>query len=106
MEHLNESSSTSSPSNDGGGSGGGLPQLLQLRAIYELTTAITSQCFDTCLGRLNPRMEESEKNCLSNCAANFMHMKLLFTSRLIETVRSFNGPNGVNGTDNNELKQE
>lgn len=67
-----------------------LSQLLQLRAIYELTTSITNQCFDTCLGRLNPRMEESEKNCISNCAANFMHMKLLFTSRLVETVRSFN----------------
>lgn len=62
--------------------------LMQLRAMYELTTGITSKCFETCIGRLNPRLEESDKNCLSNCAANFLHMKLLFAQRLIEAAKT------------------
>lgn len=64
-----------------------IPQLLQLRAMYELTTSITDKCFETCLTRLNPRLEESDKNCISNCAANFLHMKLLFTQRLVDAAK-------------------
>lgn len=62
--------------------------LMQLRAMYELGTGITSKCFETCISRLNPRLEESDKNCLSNCAANFLHMKLLFAQRLIEAAKA------------------
>lgn len=61
--------------------------LMQLRAMYEMTTGITSKCFETCISRLNPRLEESDKNCLSNCSANFLHMKLLFAQRLIEAAK-------------------
>lgn len=63
-------------------------QLLQMRAMYEMTTAIASRCFETCLPRLNPRLEDSDRNCLSNCAANFLHMKLLFTRRLMDAAKS------------------
>ena len=69
-------------------SGPTVQQLMQLRAMYELTTAITSKCFETCLPRLNPRLEESDKSCMSNCAANFLHMKLLFTQRLIDAAKA------------------
>lgn len=65
-----------------------LQQVLQLRAMYEMTTNIASVCFQTCLPRLNPRLEESDKSCISNCAANFLHMKLLFTRRIIEAAQS------------------
>lgn len=63
-------------------------QLLQMRAMYEMTTAIASRCFETCLPRLNPRLEDSDRNCLSNCAANFLHMKLLFTRRLMDAAKA------------------
>ena len=63
-------------------------QLLQMRAMYEMTTAIASRCFETCLPRLNPRLEDSDRNCLSNCAANFLHKKLLFTRRLMDAAKA------------------
>jgi hypothetical protein len=62
--------------------------LMQIRAIYELTTDITKNCFGPCVPKLTPRMEESEKNCMSNCAANFLRMKMLFTHRLIESAKT------------------
>ena len=65
-----------------------IAQLMQIRAIYQLTTDITKNCFDSCVPKLNPRMEDSEKNCLSNCAANFLRMKLLYTRRLIESAKT------------------
>lgn len=65
-----------------------IAQLMQIRAIYQLTTDITKNCFDPCVPKLNPRMEDSEKNCLTNCAANFLKMKLLYTRRLIESAKS------------------
>lgn len=74
---------------EGRGSGAGeVQRLMQLRAMYEMTTAIASRCFETCLPRLNPRLEDSERNCVSNCAANFLHMKVLFTRRLIEAAQA------------------
>ena len=63
-------------------------QLMQLRAMYEMTTSIASKCFETCLPRLNSRLEEADKNCISNCAANFLHMKLLFTRRIIDAAQA------------------
>ena len=65
-----------------------IAQLMQIRAIYQLTTDITKNCFDSCVPKVNPRMEESEKNCLTNCAANFLKMKLLYTRRLIESAKT------------------
>lgn len=65
-------------------------QLMQLRAMYEMTTSIASKCFETCVPRLNPRLEEADKNCISNCATNFLHMKLLFTRRIMEAAQSSN----------------
>ena len=65
-----------------------MDQLLQLRALYEMTTSIASKCFETCLPRLNPRLEETDKNCISNCAANFLHMKLLFTRRIVDAAQA------------------
>ena len=63
-------------------------QLLQVRAMYELTTSITSKCFEGCITRLNPRTEDADKSCISNCAANFLHMMLLFTRRIIDAAQS------------------
>lgn len=65
-----------------------IAQLMQIRAIYQLTTDITKNCFETCLPKLTPRMEDSERNCLSNCAANFLRMKMLYTRRLIESAKT------------------
>lgn len=65
-----------------------LAQLMQIRAIYELTTDTTKNCFDTCVPKLNPRMEDAERNCLSNCAANFLRMKLLYTRRLVDSAKT------------------
>lgn len=65
-----------------------IAQLMQIRAIHQLTTDITKNCFESCVPRINPRMEDSEKNCLTNCAANFLKMKLLFTRNLIESAKT------------------
>lgn len=65
-----------------------IAQLMQIRAIYQLTTDITKSCFDPCVPKVNPRMEDSEKNCLTNCAANFLRMKLLYTRRLMESAKT------------------
>lgn len=65
-----------------------IAQLMQIRAIYQLTTDITKNCFDSCSPKLNPRMEDSEKNCFTNCAANFLRMKLLYTRRLVESAQT------------------
>lgn len=65
-----------------------IAQLMQIRAIYQLTTDITKNCYDPCVPKVNPRMEDSEKNCLTNCAANFLKMKLLYTRRLMESAKS------------------
>jgi hypothetical protein len=65
-----------------------IAQLMQIRAIYQLTTDITKNCYDPCVPKVNPRMEDSEKNCLTNCAANFLKMKLLYTRRLMESAKT------------------
>lgn len=61
--------------------------LEQLRAVNQLATDISSKCFDACIFKINPRMEESEQNCISNCTTNYLYMKLLFTRRLIDSVK-------------------
>lgn len=65
-----------------------IAQLMQIRAIYQLTTDITKSCYDSCVPKVNPRMEDSERNCLTNCAANFLRMKLLYTRRLMESAKT------------------
>lgn len=65
-----------------------IAQLMQIRAIYQLTTDITKNCYDPCVPKLNPRIEDSERNCLTNCAANFLKMKLLYTRRLMESAKT------------------
>ena len=65
-----------------------IAQLMQIRAIYQLTTDITRNCFDPCVPKVNPRMDDAEKNCLTNCAANFLRMKLLYTKRLMESAKT------------------
>lgn len=86
--------------------------LMQVRAIYQLTTDITKNCFEPCVAKLNPRMEDSERNCLSNCAANFLKMKLTFTRRLIDSAKSISASTANNiaasntNTDSNEFSPE
>ena len=82
-----------------------IAQLMQIRAIYQLTTEITRNCFDPCVPKVNPRMEDSEKKCLTNCAANFLRMKLLYTKRLIESAKTISATIG-NGNDKSEGQDE
>lgn len=77
-----------------------IAQLMQIRAIYQLTTDITKNCFDSCVPKVNPRMEDSEKNCLTNCAANFLKMKLIYTRRLIESAKTISAT--IETTTNND----
>lgn len=77
-----------------------IAQLMQIRAIYQLTTDITKNCYDTCVPKLNPRMEDSEKNCLTNCAANFLRMKLLNTRRLMESAKTISA--SIDGNSNQQ----
>lgn len=62
-------------------------QLLQMQAMYQLTTDITRRCFEACIGRINASIEDCELNCVSNCAANSIRTKLLFSKRLIDASR-------------------
>ncbi len=64
-----------------------LAQLMMLKEMYEKTTRITNQCFDTCINRpTQGKVSESDRNCLANCAANFLHSELLFTRRLVNAA--------------------
>ena len=62
--------------------------LMQIKAMYDVTTDITKHCFDACCPKLTPRMDDAERNCMANCATNFMRMKLLFARRLIDSART------------------
>ncbi len=77
-----------------------IAQLMQIRAIYQLTTDITKNCFDSCVPKVNPRMEDSEKNCLTNCAANFLKMKMIYTRRLIEPAKTISATIETTSNDN------
>jgi hypothetical protein len=61
--------------------------LLQMRAMYEMTTQITKKCFDSCIPRINPRMEDSERACLNNCAANYLKMKMTIAQLLLSSIQ-------------------
>lgn len=61
-------------------------QLAQLRALYEMTTAVASRCFESCVSRINPRLEDAERGCLANCTVNMLKMKVLFSRRLSASI--------------------
>lgn len=63
-----------------------LAQLAQLRALYEMTTAVASRCFESCVSRINPRLEDAERSCLANCTVNMLKMKVLFSRRLSASI--------------------
>mgnify|MGYP002786956352 CR=1 FL=1 len=63
-----------------------LTAILQLRAMYELTTQITKRCFNNCVSKINPRMEDSESACITNCAANYLKMKILMAQSMVASV--------------------
>jgi hypothetical protein len=65
-----------------------IAQLYQIKALYDLTTQISKACFDPCLPKINPRLEDSERACMANCAANFLKLKLLYTKKLIESAKT------------------
>lgn len=79
-----------------------IAQLMQVRAIYQLTTEITKNCFEPCVPKLNPRMEDSERNCLSNCAVNFFRLKMLYTKRLMQSAQTISASIGLENQ--NELE--
>lgn len=79
--------------------GKSLNELLQLQTIYSLTTLINSTCFSSCIcpqshnTNLNPskvfmsKFEEKDKACVTNCAINFIQMKLYFNKRMFEAIQ-------------------
>lgn len=70
-----------------------ITQLMQLRDLYERTTRTTSHCFDMCVSRpTQGRVPDAEKNCLANCAANFLLAELLYTRRLVDAANAAASP--------------
>ena len=57
-----------------------------MRAMYEMTTRITKHCFNACVPKINPRMEDSESACLTNCAANYLKMKMMMAQQLMASI--------------------
>lgn len=64
-----------------------LAHLTQLRALYSLTTALTSRCFTSCITRIGPRLEEGDKACINGCVANMIQMRMLFSRRMQEAAK-------------------
>lgn len=61
-------------------------EIYQLKAMYEMTTALAGKCFDRCIAKLGTHLDEAtEKPCIQNCVARFFDMKLFFTRRLLES---------------------
>ena len=61
-----------------------MQQMLQLKAVYGLTTGITRQCFQKCIPEINRKMEDDQRYCLVNCAVNYLTIKMLITKKLLE----------------------
>lgn len=64
-----------------------LAAILQMRAMYEMTTKITKRCFEACVPKINPRMEDTESACLTNCAANYLRMKMTIVKQLMSSIQ-------------------
>jgi hypothetical protein len=65
-----------------------LTQLMELRDLYKKTTKIANHCFDTCFDRPHiGRVEEKDRNCVNNCANNYLLTELLFMRRLMTAVQ-------------------
>lgn len=65
-----------------------MTQLMELRDLYEKTTKIASHCFDTCFDRPHiGRVEEKDRNCVNNCATNYLHTEILLMRRLMGAVQ-------------------
>lgn len=62
-----------------------LTEMLQLKAIYGLTTLLAEQCFPKCLGNdgINRKLENDQKQCIVSCAVNYLTVKMLSTKKLL-----------------------
>lgn len=61
-----------------------LQKIMQIKSMWERTTAVTDRCFLKCISRPTlGRVSESEKNCLTNCAANFLQADLFIMKKLV-----------------------
>lgn len=66
-----------------------LNELQQMEQLMQLTSRITDQCFDTCISRPSQgRVSDSDKTCLSYCAANFMQAHIMLVRRTIESMQA------------------
>ena len=72
-----------------------LAEMLQLKAIYGLTSQITEQCFSKCIGgELNRKMENDQRQCIVNCAVNYLTVKMLSAKKLLSSAQTFKSPEG------------
>ena len=72
-----------------------LSEMLQLKAIYGLTTQITEQCFSKCIGgELNRKLENDQRQCIANCAVNYLTVKMLSSKKLLSSssAQAFKSP--------------
>jgi hypothetical protein len=77
----------------GGVAGEELAEMLQLKAIYGLTTQITKKCFTKCIdGDLNRKMENDQRICMANCAVNYLTVKMLSSKKLIYSAKGMQAP--------------
>ena len=69
-----------------------LGQMLQLKAVYGLTTGITQLCFKHCVPQINRKLEDDQKYCIANCAVNYLTTKMLITRKILEQQTSSDLP--------------
>jgi hypothetical protein len=62
-----------------------LHKMMRIKGMWERITAVTDRCFLKCISRPSlGRVSESEKNCLTNCAANFLQADLFIIKKLVD----------------------
>lgn len=62
-------------------------RLEQLRAAYEMTSHITSTCFDKCIGSFDKTLKKTDAACIGYCAQRFIESHSFIAQRLVETVQ-------------------
>jgi hypothetical protein len=60
--------------------------LLHLKALYGLTTRLTSKCFQACLGERADlrKLDLEHRQCLAACTVNHLQVRLLVTNLLVQ----------------------
>lgn len=61
-----------------------MQKMLQLKAVYGLTTGVTRHCFQRCVPEINRKLEDDQRYCIANCAVNYLTVKMLITKKLLQ----------------------